>query len=80
VQTLESKNPWMRSIVIAGLLLGSIAPAMQAQEKGVPLLPLKVNLGEKAPDFELQSASGERVRLSDYAGHNVLIDFYRGYW
>lgn len=44
------------------------------------LPPLKVNVGEKAPDFALASADGKSVKLSDFAGHNVLIDFYRGYW
>src|SRR5579875_1346346 len=44
------------------------------------ILPLKIKVGEKAPDFALPSADGKTVRLSDYAGHNVLIDFYRGYW
>ena len=34
----------------------------------------------KGPDFVLPSADGRPVRLSGYAGHNVLIDFYRGYW
>jgi len=36
--------------------------------------------GEKAPAFALPSAEGKTVRLSDFSGHNVLIDFYRGYW
>ena len=44
------------------------------------ILPLKVKVSDKAPDFVLPSADGRTVRLSDYAGHNVLIDFYRGYW
>lgn len=44
------------------------------------ILPLKIKVGDKAPDFVLPSADGKMVRLSDYAGHNVLIDFYRGYW
>jgi cytochrome oxidase Cu insertion factor (SCO1/SenC/PrrC family) len=44
------------------------------------ILPLKVKVGEKAPDFALPAADGKTIRLSDYAGHNVLIDFYRGFW
>lgn len=42
--------------------------------------PLKIKVGEKAPDFALPSADGKTIRLSDFAGHNVLVDFYRGYW
>jgi cytochrome oxidase Cu insertion factor (SCO1/SenC/PrrC family) len=53
------------------------APSATAQDQ---LLPLKIKIGEKAPDFSLPSADGKTVKLSDYAGHNVLVDFYRGYW
>jgi cytochrome oxidase Cu insertion factor (SCO1/SenC/PrrC family) len=45
---------------------------------GLPPLPVKV--GEKAPNFTLTSSDGRPVSLADFAGHNVLIDFYRGYW
>ena len=60
---------------IAAVLPGSPYAAAQDQ-----MLPLKIEVSEKAPDFALPSADGKTVRLSDYAGHNVLIDFYRGYW
>lgn len=45
-----------------------------------PLPPPNVHVGEKAPDFALRSGDNKTVKLSDFAGHNVLIDFYRGYW
>lgn len=36
-----------------------------------------VEVGEKAPDFELRSTTGDKIRLSDFAGKkNVLIEFY----
>lgn len=59
----------------SAVLLAS--PGATAQDQ---LSPLKIKVGERAPDFALPSADGKTVRLSDYAGHNVLIDFYRGYW
>ena len=62
-------------LLAAAVLLGP--PPATAEDQ---ILPLKVKVGEKAPDFALPSADGKTVRLSDYAGHNVLIDFYRGYW
>src|SRR5262249_54775141 len=35
------------------------------------------NVGDKAPDFELDSTSGEKVRLSNFRGRqNVLLAFY----
>ncbi len=36
-----------------------------------------VNVGDHAPDFELDSTAGEKVRLADYQGKkNVLLAFY----
>jgi len=37
-------------------------------------------VGEAASDFELQDSAGVARRLSDYAGHWVVLKFYRGYW
>ena len=31
---------------------------------------------EIAPDFELEASNGERVKLSDYRGKNVVLYFY----
>lgn len=35
-----------------------------------------VEAGEQAPDFELESDTGERVRLSDFRGRPVVVYFY----
>jgi len=32
--------------------------------------------GEKAPDFELTETNGNKVRLSDFKGKNVILYFY----
>lgn len=50
--------------------------AMRAASQPV----LRVHVGEKAPNFTLPSAAGGMVSLSQFAGHNVLLDFYEGYW
>jgi cyclase len=46
----------------------------------VPYLPLRVQVGEKAPDFALPGARGETVKLSALEGRAVLLDFYEGFW
>ena len=33
-------------------------------------------VGEKAPDFELLSDEGRRVKLSDFRGQKIILYFY----
>lgn len=42
----------------------------------VPRLVLALQVGEKAPDFELDSTKGGKLKLSSLKGKNVLINFY----
>jgi hypothetical protein len=41
-----------------------------------PTLLLAVEVGDKAPDFELPSTKGGKLKLSSLRGKNVLINFY----
>ena len=38
---------------------------------------MALGVGDKAPDFELHSTRGGKLKLSDLRGKNVLINFYR---
>jgi cytochrome oxidase Cu insertion factor (SCO1/SenC/PrrC family) len=38
---------------------------------------LALEVGDKAPDFELESTKGGKLKLSSLKGKNVLINFYR---
>ena len=43
--------------------------------------PMAVEVGDMAPDFELPSHSGNKVKLSDFRGKkNVFIAFYPLAW
>ena len=35
-----------------------------------------LEVGDKAPDFELASTAGGKLTLSSFKGKNVLINFY----
>ena len=35
-----------------------------------------VDVGERAPDFELMNDAGEPVKLSDFRGRKVILYFY----
>lgn len=37
---------------------------------------MTIEIGEKAPDFELESSLGEIIKLSELKGSNVVIYFY----
>ena len=47
-----------------GLVFGSIRPAFA------------IGIGDPAPDFELDSTKGGKLKLSSLKGKNVLINFY----
>lgn len=38
------------------------------------------DVGDTAPDFELQTVSGDGVHLADLRGQPVVLIFYRGSW
>lgn len=64
--------------MLFAVLVAAVATIFGQAE--APNEPLKISVGEKAPDFSLPATNGETIRLSSLAGHTVLIDFYRGYY
>ena len=70
-------------VVIGGLLLfiGNKEPAETNGTIGSVLkekIYFKDAIGQKAPDFELESIDGKTVRLSEYLGKNVVLFFNEG--
>ena len=61
------------------LLAAAVGPQLRAQEKKAPE-PLKLKVGDVAPDFKLQYIDGKgekEVSLSQYRGKsNVVLAFY----
>jgi cytochrome oxidase Cu insertion factor (SCO1/SenC/PrrC family) len=62
--TLSLQRQLLVGIIGLGLLLGAgFAAALE--------------VGDKAPDFELPSTTGEKISLSQFKGKkNVLLQFY----
>ena len=79
--SLQNKRiVWWGFTVLFGASLLLPGPASVVLGAEIKLPPLRVHVGETAPDFALPDADGKTVRLSDFRGRIVLIDFYRGYW
>ena len=43
---------------------------------GMAGFAVALDVGQKAPDFELESTKGGKLSLSSLKGKNVLINFY----
>jgi cytochrome oxidase Cu insertion factor (SCO1/SenC/PrrC family) len=66
------------------ILFASLAHAQLGPKDGGNLKPTdldRVNVGNSAPDFILESMDGKRITLSDFRSKkNVVLVFYRGHW
>ena len=73
----------MAVVIIGGLIL--FTGGKKSSEKKDAISPdlkgkiyFKDAVGTKAPDFELESISGEKIKLSDYFGKTVVLFFNEG--
>ncbi len=67
------------SVVTVGLMVaGILSPPLRAESN--PPAPMKLKVGDQAPDFKLQYFDGKGLKdvsLSDYRGKkNVVLAFY----
>lgn len=56
--------------------LGASMALASALTAGLPARAEAVEVGQKAPDFNLPATSGGNVSLSQFRGQPVLIEFY----
>jgi cytochrome oxidase Cu insertion factor (SCO1/SenC/PrrC family) len=70
--------------VFAVFLFSAAANAQLGPKDGADLAPTDLNrikVGQPAPDFTLEDASGRPLALSDFRDKKtVVLVFYRGYW
>jgi peroxiredoxin len=69
------RNAVIIGVVIAAVALMLFAGVRLARPRGVKIGGSGQN-GKPAPEFELKSLDGRQVRLSDYRGKAVLLNFW----
>ena len=64
-------------ILAKGRKSGFLTAIMLGVTLGIVGVAMALDVGDKAPDFTLQSTTGEKITLSEYRGKkHVLIEFY----
>ncbi|MBT2689624.1 TlpA family protein disulfide reductase [Bacillus sp. ISL-47] len=67
----------MAAVVLFVLVTTVIVQAVEKDEvKTEPVNQTGLGIGLKAPDFELKNLEGETVKLSDYVGKKVMLNFW----
>lgn len=62
---MKSIKTQLAPLILAFFMIGAAWTSAQA-----------IGVGDKAPDFELDSTKGGKLKLSSLKGKNVLINFY----
>lgn len=63
----------MKRISLAAMIAAFFCIAVSAQAPA----PVKLKVGDEAPDFTLSDSTGQKVKLSDHRGKsNVVLAFY----
>ncbi len=63
------------AVVVALMLFAGVRSSHRPRPSGPALTPSEAR-GKEAPDFALKDLQGKQVRLSDFRGKAVLLDFW----
>ena len=68
----------LAALAVAILCLSACGakPTREAPGAGAAFTAVQAKEGDEAPDFELKDADGKTVKLSDYRGKVVLLNFW----
>lgn len=76
---MKNKNIILMGVVLVVAIVGAVLIFRpQASPTGTPQ-PAASETNQKIADFELESFTGEKVKLSQFVGKPVFIDFWAGW-
>lgn len=76
LSTSETEQTEKRTPVVYSNTEKESGAETEPEAETVPEDTIGITRGQIAPDFELQTLDGETVRLSDYRGERVFINFW----
>src|ERR1035438_3012038 len=67
----------MRNVLLAGsLILAAVATVMLTAVTGASFAAAPTIVGKDAPDFVLKARDGRNLRMSEFRGQVVLVNFW----
>ena len=70
---MKKRRFWMRTVILS-VLVAAVGYSLYANFTKDEVQ--KVEIGEKAPDFDLVDLNGQKHQLSDYEGQGVFLNFW----
>ncbi len=76
--TLRIVGQWFGIMLVAGMLIYTVYGQLQSKEELASGTGLSIGtkVGQQAPDFDLVDRQGNSVKLSDYRGKTVMVNFW----
>ncbi|GLB60794.1 peroxiredoxin family protein [Cytobacillus sp. NCCP-133] len=70
------RKMFFAATVLFVLITAAIVQAEKKEPQSEPVNQTGLGIGLKAPDFELKNLEGETVKLSDYKGKKIMLNFW----
>ncbi len=67
---------WIISLILIAMIAWAVIDFLVDNNEDNEAENVGLEIGNVAPDFELQTLTGDTIRLSDYRGEPVMLNFW----